>query len=68
MIMAIEEHAGWIEFNRAGYNLPHFAADKEKIELAKIIDKARTTNKPCWKRICYSLRCCSCGPRRVVIR
>ncbi len=41
--MAIEEHAGWIEFNRAGYNLPHFAADKEKIELAEIIDKAKAT-------------------------
>ena len=23
-----KEHAGWIEFNRAGYNLPHFAGDK----------------------------------------
>jgi hypothetical protein len=26
--MAIEEHAGWIEFNRAGYNMPHFAGEK----------------------------------------
>jgi hypothetical protein len=26
--MAIEEHAGWIEFNRAGYSLPHFADEK----------------------------------------
>jgi len=32
--MAIEEHAGWIEFNRAGYNLPHFAGEKG-IELIK---------------------------------
>ena len=23
-----KEHAGWIEFNRAGYNLPHFAGEK----------------------------------------
>ena len=22
------EHAGWIEFNRAGYNLPHFSGDR----------------------------------------
>ena len=29
-----EEHAGWIEFNRAGYNLPHFAGEKG-IELIK---------------------------------
>ena len=36
--MAIEEHGGWIKFNRAVYNLPHFAADKEKIELADIIE------------------------------
>ena len=28
------EHAGWIEFNRAGYNLPHFAGEKG-IELIK---------------------------------
>ena len=29
-----KEHAGWIEFNRAGYNLPHFAGEKG-IELIK---------------------------------
>lgn len=23
-----KEHAGWIGFNRAGYNLPHFAGEK----------------------------------------
>ncbi len=26
--MVIEEHVDWIEFNRAGYNLPHFAGEK----------------------------------------
>ena len=26
--MAIEENSDWIEFNRAGYNLPHFAGEK----------------------------------------
>ena len=29
-----KKHAGWIEFNRAGYNLPHFAGEKG-IELIK---------------------------------
>ena len=29
-----KEHAGWIEFNRSGYNLPHFAGEKG-IELIK---------------------------------
>jgi uncharacterized protein (TIGR02466 family) len=29
-----KEHSGWIEFNRAGYNLPHFAGEKG-IELIK---------------------------------
>ncbi|MBD1139019.1 tetratricopeptide repeat protein [Pelagibacterales bacterium SAG-MED46] len=29
-----EKHAGWIEFNRAGYNLPHFAGE-QGIELIK---------------------------------
>ena len=31
-----KDHAGWIEFNRAGYNLPHFAGEKG-IELIKPI-------------------------------
>ena len=29
-----KENAGWIEFNRSGYNLPHFGGEKE-IKLIK---------------------------------